>query len=121
MSPALSKKDAIARLRQKHPLVSKPIHFANINASKDVWWFDIPLQEVMSERHEFIGLLVFDHKSDDLHYLRVPTVYLRSNMEKLFVRPDKETISLELSTKAPNVFQDVRPGGGKLSFRQFLA
>lgn len=123
MSPRLSKIDAIARLLREHPeldLESSAIHFANINASKDVWWYDIACTKVATGRHDALHVLAHDHRSNELHHLLVPTTYLRDNFDKLVVRVDKDTISLELSASRSNFLQDVRPSGGRLHFAQFL-
>lgn len=122
MSPKLSKSDAIARLCRERPalrLASTTTHFANINASKDVWWYDIPRQKVTSKQHEALDVLAYDHRSDELHHLVVSTKYLRDNLTKLVVREDKDTISLELSASRPHFLRDIRPGGGGLDFVQF--
>ncbi len=92
--------------------------FSNINASKDVWWFDIPLKKLSS--HTEINLLLYDDKTDTIHHLRVPIEYLKSNLDKLHVREDKDCISLELSTEEYMLFKDIRPKSGKLNFSQFL-
>ena len=122
MSPKLSKSDAIARLcseNQELNLESNTTHFASINASKDVWWYDIACKKVTSGHHEFIDVLAHDHRDDKLYHLVVPTKYLRDNLDKLDIRQDKDTISLELSANEFNFLQDVRSGGGKVPFAQF--
>jgi len=123
MSPKLSKSDAIARLRREHPtlrLEPTETNFASINASKDVWWYDIPRQKVTSQQHEVLHVLAYDHRSNELHHLVVPTQYLRDNLAKLAVRQDKDTISLELSASRSHFLRDVRPGSGRLEFAQFI-
>jgi len=95
-------------------------NFASINASKDVWWYDIPRQKVTSQQHEVLHVLAYDHRSNELHHLVVPTQYLRDNLAKLAVRQDKDTISLELSASRSHFLRDVRPGSGRLEFAQFI-
>ena len=122
MPSKLSKSDAVARLSREHPtlnLESSTTHFASINASKDVWWYDISRKKVMAGSHEALHLLAHDHRCNELHCLIVPTQYLRDNLRRLVVRQDKDTISLELSASRSNLFQDVRPGGGRVHFIQF--
>ena len=123
MPPKLSKAEAIARLEREAPsldMSSASTHFASINARKDVWWYDIPCDRVASGRHEVLHILAHDHRNNELHHLVVPTKYLRENFAKLVVRRDKDTISLELSASSTNFLRDVRSGGGRVDFSQFL-
>jgi hypothetical protein len=95
-------------------------HFANVNARKDVWWFDIPVSKIESSAYEHIHLLLYDRHSDRLHHLQVPVKYFRQNLARLVVRQDRGTISLELSSNNSKLFRDVRPTGDSVEFRQFL-
>ena len=122
MSVRLTKNEAIARLRSERPTLnisSSSTHFASINASKEVWWYDIPRSKIASGRHDALHLLAHDYRNNTVHHLAVPTKYLRDNLSKLVVRSDKDTISLELSASRSNFLQDVRPGGGRLHFAEF--
>ncbi|NHQ85396.1 hypothetical protein HA050_04615 [Iodobacter sp. HSC-16F04] len=122
MSVKLSKSDAIARLYREQPNVnldSNATHFANINASKAVWWYDIPRKKVTSGSHEVLHILAHDFSNNELHYLVVPTKYLCNNLGKLVIRKDKDSISLELSARPSNFMQDIRPSGGHIHFSQF--
>lgn len=122
MSPKLSKSDAIARFQREHStlsLESNTTHFANINAAKDVWWYDISCKEVASGHHEVLHVLAHDHRTNELHHLVVLTKYLRDNLRRLVIRQDKDTIGLELSASRSNFLQDLRPGGGRIQFAQF--
>jgi hypothetical protein len=48
----LSKSEAVARFNRARgaTLRTGEVHFANINAGKDVWWYDIPRRKVTSGR-----------------------------------------------------------------------
>ena len=119
----MNKAQAIARMVRlgvASEVAASNIHFANVNAAKDVWWLDIPLAKLDSAGSQKIGLLLYDDKSDQLHYLEVPKSYLKDNLSRLVVRAAKGCISLELSTEAHKLFRDVRPTGGGVSFAQFL-
>lgn len=119
----MEKREAIRRTNQRYKVAelnNRNAHFANINARKDVWWFDIPLKKVNPGAERILHLLLYDHRSKELHHLRVPTGYIRENLSKLVTRNEKETISLELSTDRSNLFQDVRPTAGGVHFGQFL-
>lgn len=124
MSTTLSKTAAVERARREHPdaeLQASTTLFANINAGKDVWWYDIPLRKIAGNCYEFLDFLAFDHRTCELHYLHIPVEFFRTNLSKLVIRSDKETISLELSARGSELFQDVRPTGGKVHFSQFNA
>lgn len=123
MSQRIEKADAIARMKGRPiraTLNRRNTHFANINSQKEVWWFDIPCSKIAAGKTEDINLLLFDHRTDELHHLIVPAAYSRANLAGLVIREEKGTISLELSAEASNMFQDVRPTGGGVKFRQFV-
>ena len=123
MQGKVSKNDAIERLLRENRargLEKQATHFASINARKEVWWYDISRKKVMSEKLQTLNILAYDQRTNDLHHLVVPTQFLRDNLEKLFTRQDKDTISLELSASRSNFLQDVRSGGGRIQFLQFL-
>ena len=119
----VEKREAIRcknQLYKVDELSNRNTHFSNINAAKDVWWFDIPLRKVSPSAERILHLLLYDHRSKELHHLRVPTAYIRETMSQLVTRAEKETISLELSAARSNLFRDVRPTAGGVDFGQFL-
>jgi hypothetical protein len=123
MSQRIEKADAMTRMKERpsgRTVNRRNTHFANINSQKEVWWFDIPCSKIAVGAVEDINLLLFDHRTNELHHLIVPTAYLRANLNGLVVRGEKGTISLELSAEVSNMFQDVRPTGGGIKFRQFV-
>ena len=123
MQVKVSKNDAIERLLRENRargLEKHATHFASINVRKEVWWYDISRKKVMSGQLQALNILAHDHRTNDLHHLVVPTQFLRDNLEKLVIRQDKDTISLELSASRSNFMQDVRSRGGRIQFSQFL-
>ena len=117
----MNKAEAIARIARRTNLsefTSGSIHFANVNSSKDVWWLDIPLGKISSGGS--IAFLLYDDRSDQIHFLEVPKSYFRDNLNRLVVRTVKQCVSLELSTETHKLFRDVRPAGGGVNFAQFL-
>jgi hypothetical protein len=122
MDHHMKKREAINRINKSYggaKLHFQNTYFANTNAQKNVWWFDIPLSKLSSVDLAELNLLLYDRSKDDLHHLRVPTAYLRANQSRLVVREEKATISLELSTDETKLFRDVRPTGGSVEFMQF--
>jgi len=118
----LLKKDAISIINKHYnELLKNPtIHFANINSKKHVWWFDIPVKKFTSGKFKTINLLAFDNEEGLLHHLIVNTNQIKDNLGIVYILEDKESVSLELSAKKHNKFQDVRPGGERMNFSQFL-
>jgi hypothetical protein len=98
---------------------TRTFHFANINSSKDVWWYDIPLHLISSATLDYIDLLAYDNRSDELHHLPVPIKYIKRFLPGLVIREKKNTISLELSADPYKPFEDVRPGGRRIDFSVF--
>jgi hypothetical protein len=117
----MDKSSALSELNRRGSmrLDPKTAHFANINSSKPVWWLDLPILKVFDDSEPFIDLVLADSAADHLYHLRVPKDWLIENVESLVVREDKDVISLELSCMPSNLFQDVRPTCGKLSFARF--
>lgn len=119
----MNKSEAIARIAQRSnasEIKTSSIHFANVNASKDVWWLDIPIAKLSQGGNSNISLLLYDYRSDMLYYLEIPKDYFKDNQRRLVMRREKECISLELSTDNSNIFRDVRPSGDGVDFSRFL-
>ena len=118
------KKNAISAIAETCKILLKydSTHFANINVSKPVWWLEIPVEKFTSGRYATINFLLFDPVVNQLHHLSVQTVYIQCNIDNFSVRKDraKPAINFELSSQKHNLFQDVRPGGGKMAFDQFI-
>jgi hypothetical protein len=122
MATMLSKREAIEAVKRESSLTLSysTTHFANVNARKSVWWFDIPVEKFTSDKYDTLDILVASTDAKELHHLRVPTTYVRDNPRHFHVRKDKDSVSLELSSLSTNKFQDVRPGSGKMPFLQFV-
>ncbi len=124
MAAILSKPEAIEAINRESAsslnLNNNNTHFSNVNSSKSVWWFDIPVVKFTSGKYDALNLLVVSADAKTMHHLRVPTSYVRDNLCHFHVREDKNTISLELSSQNSNKFQDVRPGSGNMPFSQFV-
>jgi hypothetical protein len=92
--------------------------FANVNASKDVWWLDIPEKTIVDPSFDMWNLLLFYETANQqrFHHLMIPIAYLAENIRGL--RPRDDMVHLELSVEARNLFQDV-VGSGRVCFAQF--
>ncbi len=73
-----------------------------------------------SGQNETLDLLLVSNNAMSIFHLRVPTAYVRDNLAKFYVRNDKDSVSLELSSCNTQLFQDARSGGERLSFSVFL-
>jgi hypothetical protein len=122
MNASITKREAITAINRAFELslVKSSTHFANVNASKSVWWFDIPVEKFSSGRYLALDFLLVSSDTKTLHHLRVPTAYVWDNLSMFHVREDKRSVSLELSSLANQIFQDVRPSSKRLPFVKFL-
>ncbi|WP_166359866.1 hypothetical protein [Pseudomonas akapageensis] len=98
-------------------------HFTLHDAKRNIFWFDIPVSRLQVGQYEWVHLLLHNPQTDQLLHLKVPTVYMRENLEGLVVRnagKRKSTVSLELSADKDSFLKDVRPAGSGVGFAQFL-
>lgn len=119
----MKKKEAITKLnsRKDAPLLTNAnTRFANINTRKEVWWLDIPVRCLKANSGNALNLVLYNHRTDELHHLSVPSTFFFKNLKGLVVRKDKDVITLELAVEAAHQLQDVRSKGAGISFKQFL-
>lgn len=121
----ISKAEALRRVNQGSKLTLLDHHntvFSNINRGMPgIWWLDIPIEKVASgPKDKILNILLYDYPSDMVHHLKVPSGYLLGRLARLQIRKDNNKISLWLSTKSTNLFQDVRAGDGGVRFAEFL-
>jgi hypothetical protein len=93
--------------------------FANINASKSVWWLDIPDKTIINPPFDRWNILLYDERVNQqrFHHLVIPVAYLRQNRDGLRTR--NGMAHLELSIEEKNLCQDV-VGTGQVRFAQFI-
>ena len=94
--------------------------FANVNWSKEVWWFDIPLAKIGASGCDALDLLVATADTKLLHHLHVPLAWLRENLSSFHIRDDKQCVSLEISSREGDLFRDIRPGSKRMQFARYL-
>lgn len=98
-------------------------YFAVLNRNKNIWWFDVPIARLQIGQYEWVHLLAHHPLTDALQHLRVPTRFLRENLdnfEQRNVGKRKASVSLELSADQDSWLNDVRPKGKNLKFAPFL-
>jgi hypothetical protein len=88
--------------------------FANVNASKDVWWADIKVEKFKRDLYFILN----DTKNSLFHYLVLEANTIM-DPEKRFRNLREGTISLELSSNFNNRFIDVKSGGTGFDFSPF--
>jgi hypothetical protein len=100
--------DCVNSCYQGRILNSRNTRFANVNATVDVWWLDIP--RTMYNGESPIHLLLYDYRSGLVEHLKVPSSYFRKKQSDLVVRRDNGSISIYLSTDSSRLFQDTHRG-----------
>ena len=90
--------------------------FANVNASKAVWWLNIIPDRFGNDLH----LLLVKEGQDGLVWLKIEAnTFLIP--EKVFrVRQDNGYIDLEISSKLPQYMIDVKSGGTGYDFAKHI-
>ena len=91
--------------------------FANVSSSDPLWWLDIPVDKAMNGCY----LLLCDGRNW-LYIMHANAEFFRKNQNSLFQDDVKgvDKFRLHLSTIASNMFQDVRPRGGRVRFAHLL-
>jgi len=99
-------------------------HFSNINHAEPVWWFHIPITKITgSHANALLHVVCYDRRSYNLSHLVVPTSYLRKHLaspnklHQLMHASRVEKISIELSIKIADLFQDRLSGCGFAQFK----
>ena len=90
--------------------------FANINASKAVWWLKVHPSKFESELH----LLLVKEGGLGLIWLRIEVNSI-TDPERMFrVRQDNGLIDLEISSRPPKYLTDIKSGGTGYRFAQHI-
>ncbi len=87
------KKQLIDLVNQKHKgdLNSRNTSFSNINKSKKVWWFNVPLVKFKED----VNLLL--NTDSKAYWICLPKGFV-SNISSVFrIRQDKDAVDLEIS------------------------
>lgn len=106
----------------KYRKVDKPIYTSKFYLPEEswpkesVWWPQIPLNAIDLFEHVHI-LCEVEPNGNNFHHLKVPTKFLKENLEKFDKLQGK--ISLYCSTEPTRLFNEVR-GTGNIKFHQFL-
>lgn len=100
----------------------KGIHFSNINMAVPIWWLDIPVHEIDSQKLGHLTFVLFNRHKRLLHVLHIPTSFLRQNSHKLvlFRKKTGDFYSFKISPKDSSIFMNNGPNDSKIDFSEFL-
>ena len=90
-------------------------HFSSVNASKPVWWLNIPLRKFKDELH-----LLLVKENGGLIWLRIQGNTFPSPKDVFRIREDKNAIDLEISTMPQDYMTDVKSGGTNYNFTKHI-
>ena len=90
--------------------------FANINASKPVWWININSSKFKSDLY----LLLAKEGDGGLIWLRIEGNSFPDVRKVFKVRQDKDCIDLEISSRPPKYMTDVKSGGTEYDFTKHI-
>ena len=90
--------------------------FANINASKPVWWININPSKFKSDLH----LLLAKEGDGGLIWLRIEGNSFPDVRKVFKVRQHKDCIDLEISSRPPKYMTDVKSGGTEYDFNKHI-
>ena len=91
--------------------------FANINASKPVWWININPSKFKSDLH----LLLAKEGYGGLIWLHIKGNAFPDVRKVFRVRQDKDCIDLEISSRPPKYMTDIKSGGTEYDFTKHIA
>ena len=90
------------------------VTWANINAAKDVWWADIPVDKFKKDIY-----LILNDKMKQIFYL----ISIKANQIKYpyskFRKLREGYISVEISSSEKTKFIDIKSGGSRINFYRF--
>ena len=90
--------------------------FANINASKPVWWININPSKFKSDLH----LLLAKEGDGGLIWLRIEGNSFLDVRKVFRVRQDNDYIDLKISSRHPKYMTDVKSGGTEYDFAKHI-
>ena len=90
--------------------------FANVNASKPLWWLNISPHKFKSELH----LLLADDSTDRLIWLRIAADSIREPARVFRIRGDNGAVDLGISCLPDTYLKDSYSGGIGYNFSKHL-
>ena len=90
-------------------------HYSSVNASKPVWWLNIPLRKFAEELH-----LLLAKENGGLIWLRIKGNTFSSPKDVFRYWEDKGAIDLEISAMPRDYMTDVKSSGTGYNFTKFI-
>jgi uncharacterized protein (DUF433 family) len=115
----MDKQLAIAKVNEHlgyRLLDGRNTRFANVNASKPVWWLNIPPGKFKKDLH----LLLVTERQDSLIWLKIEAHTFPVPDQVFRWRQDKGQYDLELSSRHPLYLTDVKSGGAGYDFTKHI-
>ncbi|WP_462174542.1 hypothetical protein [Pseudoalteromonas gelatinilytica] len=94
----------------------KDVRTSKYYQDKDIWFITIPKDLLESNEHLKLALAEPDFKN--FNYLKIPTEFLKRNMNKLSVRLSGDKIDFHINATQTARYKDIRGQG--LELKQFL-
>lgn len=112
------KSQIIEYLKNTYPatsLNSSNTSYSNINKSKQVWWFNVPVQKFVGE----VNLLL--RGNEEVIWIHLPPQFVNNLASKFKIRQDKDAVDLEISADTSHLYlKDVKSGGTNFDFKPFV-
>ena len=115
----MDKRTAIARVNENvgyRLLDERNTSFANVNASKAVWWLNISPLKFRSELH----LLLADDSKNRLTWLRIAANSIPEPAKVFRIRGDNGAVDLGISCLPTNYMLDVYSRGIGYNFSKYI-
>ena len=96
-------------------LNNRNTRFSNVNASKPVWWLNVPLGKFKDELH-----LLLAEENGGLIWLRIKGNTFPSPKDVFRYWEDKGAVDLEISTMPQDYMTDVKSGGTNYNFTKHI-
>jgi hypothetical protein len=114
----IEKQEAIKivnRHLQKVSLNNKNTHISKINASKDVWWFGVPIERFSDD----LNLLL--KSANSFIWLKINANTLTKPQNVFKITPDNKRVDLEISSNKQNNYMiDIKSGGENYNFNRYI-
>jgi hypothetical protein len=105
----------VNRHLRKVSLNSKNTYIAKINASKEVWWINIPIKRFTND----LNLLLKNKNS--FIWLKINANTFTNPKDIFRFRSDTERVDLEISSnKQNNYMVDIKSGGKRHNFNPYI-
>ncbi|AFL81135.1 hypothetical protein Aeqsu_1652 [Aequorivita sublithincola DSM 14238] len=94
-------------------LKASQFSFANINKSKNVWWFNIPISKFSDDVHLLLNT------PDYAYWVHLPRGFAKGVPFR--IRPDKNAVDLEISANPGDRYlRDVKSKGAGFDFEPYV-